>query len=759
MPRWLLAAQLVLAALLAPALSYDVADPTADHTAHAIEMDEAGNFDACVASFKAAAKFTPSSEAWNNIGVALTDEANPRATDADVIQEAAAAFEEAIKLDPKNDDALENHRQLVGPPPGAIAVGPVVVDSPPDGSDHPPLVSDPPKVDARPAMVLGSPPDGSGQPPVVDAPPVEASAEYADDEPMLDAVASHSFEQAAAICEEMGDMIDPAISMYGVPLLAHVGGFVRQSDPALEGFVLCLLRAGVHQNSYGPKFNQVPILLAAAQHRNQAIFDAVLAMETTDHNVVFRHDGGERSSSTFMHALAHADPTQYVKNLFTGMDNIELLANAVKGMVGNVAAKHANVVKRSWAGVQKTERGGRPEFKELYMQDFMNAESAFFMWLALKSPNLNWTQHADSTGKTPLHIAAKLGNAAAAEQLLERYPQLASARDAAGKTALELAIDSERSSVIEVFRVAGESNDYETPPRITTGSGEPPLTDTGGWSAAVEEEQVTTRCDIDELTTISADDFYTNYVMAGRPLVLRGFAKDWNVRKAWTKDALLAKYGEMGFTTGPVPYANHFGQPDEKVDMATYVAAMSKDATTKSDDGNPYYIFEDPTVQTSAGGGGADKSSSFTKMLRKDYDWRAPFLEWNDTAHVLNRDLFPIAQQFYIGGTGTGAPIHFHGDAWNVCAYGQRRWYLFKPEHATYSKIPMKEWVAKDLPKLTGDAKPLECMQRAGDVIFVPHLWGHGTYNVQESVGVAIELNHAGHNTMTFLYGRQSMGP
>jgi tetratricopeptide (TPR) repeat protein len=30
--------------------------------------------------------------------------------------------EEAIKLDPKNDNALENHRQLVGPPPGAIAV-------------------------------------------------------------------------------------------------------------------------------------------------------------------------------------------------------------------------------------------------------------------------------------------------------------------------------------------------------------------------------------------------------------------------------------------------------------------------------------------------------------------------------------------------------------------------------------------------------------------------------------------------------------
>ena len=128
--------------------------------------------------------------------------------------------------------------------------------------------------------------------------------------------------------------------------------------------------------------------------------------------------------------------------------------------------------------------------------------------------------------------------------------------------------------------------------------------------------------------------------MTGRPLVLRGFAKDWNLRKAWTKDALLAKYGEMGFTTGPVPYSNHFGQPDEKIDMETYVKAMAQSKTTESDDGNPFYIFEDPTVQTGPGiSAPLDKSSQFTRMLRKDYDWRAPFLEWNDTAHALNRDM------------------------------------------------------------------------------------------------------------------------
>ena len=555
----------------------------------------------------------------------------------------------------------------------------------------------------------------------------------------------------------MGDEIDPAVSMYGIPLLTHLSGFVSQDDPPLEHFVLCLVRAGVDLNSYGPKASHVPVLLAAAQYRNRDIFEAVVTHPKTDHNVVFRYDDGSKSGSTFMHALAYADPTMYVKNLFTSMDNVELLANAVADMVGQVSAKHAKVVRRSWAGVEKTARGGRPEFKQSFMQDFMNAESTFFVWLALRSSSLKWTAHADATGRTPLHTFAKLGNAAGVEILLEKFPELASMRDDAGKTALELAVDLERSSVEEVFRVAGESIDYETPTRITEGSAIPPLADTGGWSATVEEDQVTNRCDVDELTTITPDDFYKKYVMAGRPLVLRGFAEDWKLRRAWAKDALLAKYGEMRFTTGPVPYSNHFGQPDEQIDMETYVKAMMQGKTTKSDGGNPFYIFEDPTVQTMEGGNTMETHSTFTKMLTKDYDWRAPFLKWNNTAHALNKDMFPIAQQFYIGGAGTGAPIHFHGDAWNVCAFGQRRWYLFQPEHATYSKIPMKEWIEKDYPKLKGGAKPLECMQRAGDVLFVPHLWGHGTYNVQESVGIAIELNHVGSGTTTFLQGKPDM--
>jgi len=34
----------------------------------------------------------------------------------------------------------------------------------------------------------------------------------------------------------------------------------------------------------------------------------------------------------------------------------------------------------------------------------------------------------------------------------------------------------------------------------------------------------------------------------------------------------------------------------------------------------------------------------------------------------------------------------------------------------------------------------LECVQRAGDVFFVPRLWGHAVYNEAASVAMAIEF-------------------
>jgi hypothetical protein len=43
----------------------------------------------------------------------------------------------------------------------------------------------------------------------------------------------------------------------------------------------------------------------------------------------------------------------------------------------------------------------------------------------------------------------------------------------------------------------------------------------------VETENVIDRCDIDERFNITGEQFYKDYWLPGKPVILRGEAKDW----------------------------------------------------------------------------------------------------------------------------------------------------------------------------------------------------------------------------------------
>jgi hypothetical protein len=78
--------------------SYNVDDPGADHGSHAIELDANGDAVGAISSFRAEARFHPSSEAWFNVGVALLTAPQDVAT----ATEAASALKAALQLDPEN---------------------------------------------------------------------------------------------------------------------------------------------------------------------------------------------------------------------------------------------------------------------------------------------------------------------------------------------------------------------------------------------------------------------------------------------------------------------------------------------------------------------------------------------------------------------------------------------------------------------------------------------------------------------------------
>ncbi|EGB02224.1 expressed protein, partial [Aureococcus anophagefferens] len=92
------------------------------------------------------------------------------------------------------------------------------------------------------------------------------------------------------------------------------------------------------------------------------------------------------------------------------------------------------------------------------------------------------------------------------------------------------------------------------------------------------------------------------------------------------------------------------------------------------------------------------------------------------------------APQFYLGPPLSGAPAHFRaGQESEIPNF--KASYLGRFPLATYATAPAFFAFREDAPGAR------TCVQRAGDVLFVPNNWGHAVLNLRTSVGVAAELS------------------
>jgi hypothetical protein len=126
-------------------------------------------------------------------------------------------------------------------------------------------------------------------------------------------------------------------------------------------------------------------------------------------------------------------------------------------------------------------------------------------------------------------------------------PHLLEVRDNAGWSALDIALFHNRAEAAAVLEDAGAVRSAFPPPhkqqgavghRIDGGNshgndGTPDQFSGGGWLPDTEEAaDISPRCDIDERTNITAEEFYLHYQLPGKPVILRGAAKDWAIRQA-----------------------------------------------------------------------------------------------------------------------------------------------------------------------------------------------------------------------------------
>jgi oxalate decarboxylase/phosphoglucose isomerase-like protein (cupin superfamily) len=96
--------------------------------------------------------------------------------------------------------------------------------------------------------------------------------------------------------------------------------------------------------------------------------------------------------------------------------------------------------------------------------------------------------------------------------------------------------------------------------------------------------------------------------------------------------------------------------------------------------------------------------------------------------------------QIYLGGPGSGSPVHWHNDAVNYAVHGSKLWTMLPPPHAVYTRRhAMVDAVQVPLEAASRNqsGSVFRCVQHPGDLIYVPDGWGHGVLNLGATAGWA----------------------
>jgi hypothetical protein len=109
-------------------------------------------------------------------------------------------------------------------------------------------------------------------------------------------------------------------------------------------------------------------------------------------------------------------------------------------------------------------------------------------------------------------------------------------------------------------------------------------------------------------------------------------------------------------------------------------------------------------------------------------------------------------QVFSVGGGTGGFPPHKHTAAWLALVVGRKYWTFLPPGAISAEGLGSQDLYAQaalNAPELWSDelreklrGKGMrECMQRPGEVIFVPHLWWHATANVGDAIAIGAQAD------------------
>ncbi|XP_046938399.1 2-oxoglutarate and iron-dependent oxygenase JMJD4 isoform X4 [Lynx rufus] len=248
---------------------------------------------------------------------------------------------------------------------------------------------------------------------------------------------------------------------------------------------------------------------------------------------------------------------------------------------------------------------------------------------------------------------------------------------------------------------------------------------------------------IENPDSFSYADFFKGYLLPNMPCVFSSsFTAGWGSRRHWVTSSgkpnfehLLRKYGDVVVPVANCGVQEYNSNPKEHMPLRDYISYWQEyiQGGYFSPRGCLYlkdwHLCRDSSAE-----------DVFTLPVYFSSDWLNEY--WDS----LDVDDYRFV---YMGPTGTWSPFHadiFRSFSWSVNICGRKKWFFFPPgqEEALrdcHGGLPYDVTSPALLdhrlyPTREHCSPPLEVMQEAGEMVFVPSGWHHQVHNLEDTISI-----------------------
>ncbi|XP_075000479.1 2-oxoglutarate and iron-dependent oxygenase JMJD4 isoform X4 [Calonectris borealis] len=242
---------------------------------------------------------------------------------------------------------------------------------------------------------------------------------------------------------------------------------------------------------------------------------------------------------------------------------------------------------------------------------------------------------------------------------------------------------------------------------------------------------------IEKVESFTYSDFFRDYLIPNHPCIFSAkFTEDWGSRRNWVTwdgkpnfDHLLQKFGEAVVPVANCDVKEYNSNPKEQLPFKEYIKYWKEYIKNDYRSSRGCLYLKDWHLSRAF-----PEQDVYTTPVYFSSDWLNEY--WDAIAVDDYRFV-------YMGPKGSWTPFHadvFRSYSWSANICGRKKWLLYPAGQEEYLKdrhgnLPF-DVTAPSLqdrsvyPRYNQSQPPVEIVQEAGEIVFIPSGWHHQVYNL-----------------------------